>query len=249
MTRAYHSGRRAPTPPFRSPVAPSQDGTSTAKVPGYASAGELAAAQLPGLPTSHSAMVRRATKECWGFIDKVGQGGGRLYRVGDLPKEAQQALLQRRINAPAGAPVGRPNGSALAEKMQMLFGFEVIEAVMTSDKSYLKFMPLLKAGIEDRTFVIPFDEGELDDLRMIKMVRGIPKIPDGAKRSKEDGKVAKRHGDNAIADMHLIAAANDDPGDIEFSSAGSRSSASGDFSTSDRGFGTVSRRSLGGFGL
>ena len=79
----------------------------------------------------------------------------------------------------AGAKMdARGNGSALAEKMQQRFGFDVVEAVMATDKTYLAFMPLLKAGIEDRTFVLPFDEGVLDDHRMIKLVRGIPKIPD-----------------------------------------------------------------------
>lgn len=171
----------------------------------------------------------------------------------NVPFSDQEFILEwliRRVPYFArGKMDGRGNGSALAEKMQMLFGFDVIEAVMATDKTYLQYMPLLKAGIEDRTLVLPYDEGELDDLRMIKMIRGIPKIPDGPKRSREDGKIAKRHGDNAIADMHLIAAANEDPGDVEFMSAGSRTSNAGDFTTSDRGFGTVSRRSFGGFGL
>jgi hypothetical protein len=83
----------------------------TGKVPGYASAQELAAANLPGLPATKSAMIRRAKSDGWAFIDRVGRGGGRLYRVADLPGTAQQALLQQRINASSGAPVGRPKGS------------------------------------------------------------------------------------------------------------------------------------------
>ncbi len=171
----------------------------------------------------------------------------------NVPFSDQEFILEwliRRVPHFAGGKMdARGNGSALAEKMQMLFGFDVIEAVMASDKTYLKYMPLLKGGIEDRTYIIPFDEGVLDDFRMIKLVRGIPKIPDGPQRSKEDGKVAKRHGDTAIAAMHLIAAAAEDPGDIEFMSAGSRTSNVGDFGITNRGFGTVSRRSFGGFGL
>lgn len=170
----------------------------------------------------------------------------------NVPFSDQEFILEwliRRVPHFAGGKMdARGNGSALAEKMQMLFGFDVIEAVMASDRTYLQYMPLLKAGIEDRTFILPFDEGVLDDVRMIKLVRGIPKIPDGPQRSKEDGKTAKRHGDTAIAGMHLIAAAADDPGDIEFMSAGSRTSETGDFGTSNRGFGTVTRRSRG-FGL
>jgi phage FluMu gp28-like protein len=171
----------------------------------------------------------------------------------NVPFSDQEFIIEwliRRVPHFAGGKMdGRGNGSALAEKMQQLFGFDVIESVMATDKVYLQYMPLLKAGIEDRTFIIPHDEGELDDLRMIKQVRGIPKIPDRPANSRENGKVAKRHGDNAIADMHLIAAANEDPGDIEFLSAGGRDSGGGDFGFSDRGFGTVSRRNSGGFGL
>lgn len=171
----------------------------------------------------------------------------------NVPFSDQEFILEwliRRVPHFAGGKMdARGNGSALAEKMQQLFGFDVIEAVMATDKTYLQYMPLLKAGIEDRTFIVPFDEGELDDLRMIKQVRGIPKIPDGPANSREDGNVAKRHGDNAIADMHLIAAAQEDPGDTEFHSVGARESSAGDFSISQRGWGTVSRRTSGGFGL
>lgn len=111
MTRAYHNGRTAPTPPIRSAPETSHDGTATGKVPGYASAQELADAALPGLPATKSAMIRRARADGWNYIDRVGRGGGRLYRVADLPAGAQRALLQQRINAASGAPVGRPKGS------------------------------------------------------------------------------------------------------------------------------------------
>lgn len=111
MSGAYHSGRTAPTPPIRSTPETSHDGTLPRKVPGYASARELAGAALPGLPTTKRGINLRAAADGWGFIDRVGQGGGRLFRVADLPTDAQQALLQQRINAASGAPVGRPKGS------------------------------------------------------------------------------------------------------------------------------------------
>lgn len=171
----------------------------------------------------------------------------------NVPFSDQQFVVEWLINRmphfAGGKMDGRGNGSALAEAMQMLFGFDVIEAVMASDKTYLAYMPLLKSGIEDRTFIIPHDEGVLDDFRMIKLVRGIPKIPDRPQNAREDGKVAKRHGDTAISAMHLIAAANEDPGDTEFLSAGGRVTPAGEFGTTSRGFGTVARKSDGGFGL
>jgi phage FluMu gp28-like protein len=147
----------------------------------------------------------------------------------------------------AGKMDARGNGSALAEKAQQRWGFERIEAVMASDKTYLAFMPKLRAGIEDGTFLIPRDEGTLEDLRMIKLVRGVPKIPDRAIVAKADGVKAKRHGDNAIALMHLRAAADEDPGAIEFHSAGERAGRE-QMVMSERGFGTIGRgASTGGF--
>lgn len=169
----------------------------------------------------------------------------------NVPFSDQELVLEwiiRRVPLFAGAKMdARGNGSALAEKMQQKFGFDVVEAVMATDKTYLAFMPLLKAGIEDRTFILPYDEGVLDDHRMIKLVRGIPKIPDRSANVREDGKVAKRHGDTAIAAMHLVAAASEDPGDIEVLTAGSRQpgDVTGEFTVTNRGFGTVARRQEG----
>jgi len=111
MKGAYHTPRKAPTSPVRSQLDPSQDGTVTGKLPGFVSAKELAAAALPGLPTTHSAIVRRAAADGWAYIDRVGRGGGRLYRVTDLPVDAQAALRDQRLDAVKAAPVGRPRGS------------------------------------------------------------------------------------------------------------------------------------------
>ena len=152
-------------------------------------------------------------------------------------------MIDRVPHFAGGKMDARGNGSALAEKMQQKYGFDVIEAVMATDKTYLAFMPLLKAAIEDRMVILPRDEGELDDLRMIKLVRGVAKIPDRAANVKEEGKTVRRHGDNAIADMHLVAAANEDPGDIEFASTGTRggSEMPAETNVTDVGFGTVRR--------
>ena len=93
--------------------------------------------------------------------------------------------------------------------------------------------------------LIPKDEGTLDDLRMVKLVRGVPKIPDRSVVSKVDGAKGKRHGDNAIALMHLRAAADEDVAPLEFRSTGNRAviGSRAARSLSDRGFGTVGARS------
>ena len=156
-------------------------------------------------------------------------------------------ILERLPLFAAGKMDARGNGSALAEAMQQRWGFDRIEAVMASDKTYLAYMPKLRAGIEDGTFIIPQDEGTLEDLRMVKLVRGVPKIPDRSVVSKADGSKGKRHGDNAIALMHLVCAMDEDPGEFILRSTGSRVSAVHENVITTRGFGTIGRRDAGGF--
>ena len=166
----------------------------------------------------------------------------------NVPFREQEFILDwliGRVPLFAGGKMdGRGNGSALAEAAQQRWGFDRIEAVQASDKTYLALMPRLRAAIEDRTLLLPKDEDVLEDFRMIKLVRGVPKIPDRSVASKADGAKGKRHGDTAIAAMHLVAAADDDAGPIEFLSAGSRvtSPSSRRPDISDVGFGTVGRR-------
>jgi phage FluMu gp28-like protein len=150
-------------------------------------------------------------------------------------------VLERLPLFSAGKMDARGNGSALAEAMQQRWGFDRIEAVQATDKTYLAFMPLLRSAIEDRTMLIPHDEGTLEDLRMIKLVRGVPKIPDRSVMSKADGAKGQRHGDNAIALMHLRAAADADSGPFEFFSAGPRPGA-GELTFQSTGFGAIGRR-------
>lgn len=150
-----------------------------------------------------------------------------ILEMRNVPFREQEFVLdwivERLPRFSGGKMDARGNGSAMAEYAQQRWGAGRIEAVMASDKTYLAFMPRLKARIEDRTMLIPFDEGTMDDLRMIKLVRGVPKIPDRSVISKADGAKGKRHGDNAIALMHLVAAADDDFGPIEtFSTATAR---------------------------
>ena len=116
---------------------------------------------------------------------------------------------------------------------------------MASDRTYLEFMPRLRARIEDRTVLFPLDEGTLDDLRMIKLVRGVPKIPDRSAMAKTDGEKGKRHGDNAIALMHLVAAADADVAPIALHVVGRTRVGAEQLVHTNRGFGTVRRPQRG----
>jgi len=97
----------------------------------------------------------------------------------------------------AGKHDARGNGQYLAERAQQKYGPLAIEAVMLSQAWYLAHMPKMKARFEDRTIVLPRDADAKDDLRQIKLVRGIPMVPDTAHTKGADG--GQRHGDTAIA--------------------------------------------------
>lgn len=145
----------------------------------------------------------------------------------------------------AGKMDARGNGHALAEAMQRRFGADRIEAVMTSQNTYLDGFPKLKARIEAKTIVLPQDEGVLDDHRQVKLVRGIPQIIDRT-TDKTDGAKGRRHGDTAISNMMLTMAADEDiaPIDLHRLPGGERITAE-EYQHTSTGWGTVRRRDAG----
>lgn len=90
------------------------------------------------------------------------------------------------------------NGLGLAEKAQEKFGYQVIDAVKLSQSYYLENAPLVKRHFEEQTIDLPQDSDVKDDMRAIKLVRGIPTIPEARKKG--------RHGDSFVALMLLLAA-------------------------------------------
>ncbi len=141
----------------------------------------------------------------------------------------------------AGKMDGRGNGQQLAEDMQEKYGADRIESVMATEATYLARMPRMKARFEDRTMLIPRDEGVKDDLRQVKMVRGVPKVVDRV-ATKADGEKGKRHGDYSIALMNLVGAADEDVQPVETHAADQPRSMGGEYENTDTGFGTVRRR-------
>ena len=94
-------------------------------------------------------------------------------------------------------------GWTVAEDMGRKFGLRedhaegsgLIMAVKFTEEWYRLHMPPLKAAFEDDAIALIADEFHLADLRMVKLVRGIARVPQ--LREGETGK--KRHGDYAIA--------------------------------------------------
>lgn len=121
------------------------------------------------------------------------------------------------------------NGAALAEAMAQRYGTQMIEQVKLNDGFYLAHMPKLKSELQDGTLTdLPRDEAHRDDLRAIKLIQGVPKIPKtdtqsaGAKAAAaEGGSKQRRHGDYAIALFLGVFAFYREAGEIGWMSAGS----------------------------
>lgn len=85
-------------------------------------------------------------------------------------------------------------GMDLAERTAQKFGAVVLQ-VMLSEPWYREHMPALKASFEDGLVVVPRHDDVHTDLRSLKLVRGIARVPDRVR----DADGAQRHGDAAIA--------------------------------------------------
>lgn len=96
----------------------------------------------------------------------------------------------------------RGNGSYLAEAARQEYGPERVAEVMISESWYRDVMPKLKSRLEDKTLSLPLDAHVLADLRSLKVVRGVARVPD--KRGRDA--TGQRHGDAAITLGMLIHA-------------------------------------------
>ena len=120
-----------------------------------------------------------------------------------------------------GAFDAKGNGSFLAEAMVDAYG-SIIEPVMPTEAWYREHMPPVKAAFEDDRIAVPRHEDVLDDLRAFRIVRGVPRLPDG-----KTDKKGERHGDSGMALALSWYASENDGGPIEFESAGARETTSG----------------------
>jgi phage FluMu gp28-like protein len=142
-----------------------------------------------------------------------------ILEMRDIPFRQQKQVLDYIVGKvprfSSGKMDARGNGQQMAEDMASDWGEDRIECVMASAKTYLAMMPRLRARIEDQQITIPKSDGVIEDLRLIKLVKGVPMIVDHAD-DKADGSKNRRHGDAAIALMHFVAAADSDFGPFEY---------------------------------
>jgi phage FluMu gp28-like protein len=134
-----------------------------------------------------------------------------VIELANCPFSSQQQILQYVVDRlprfRGGAMDATGNGAALAEAMAQRYGVEMIEQVKLNDGFYLAHMPKLKAALQDGTLTdLPRDDELRDDLRAIKLVQGVPKVPRQATQTAgqaaaaaDGGAKLRRHGDYAIA--------------------------------------------------
>lgn len=178
------------------------------------------------------------------ILEEDGAGTWRVKLQIELlncPFSCQEQILYHLVDGlprfRGGAMDAGGNGAALAEKAAQRYGTQMIEQVKLNDGFYLLHMPKLKAALEDGTLQdLPRDAQTRDDLRAIKLVNGIPKLPKGdtnqsaaAKASAaEGGAKLKRHGDAAIAIFLAVYATKREAGELDWTPAPSKGERWGD---------------------
>ena len=129
-----------------------------------------------------------------------------VLELRDCPHRTQQqilfAILDRLPRFSGVSLDARGNGSALAEAARQQYGPEQVREVMISESWYRETMPLLKAGIEDKTLLLPRDAGILSDFRSLRVVKGVARVPEQRTKDKTGG----RHGDSVIACAMMLDA-------------------------------------------
>ncbi len=156
------------------------------------------------------------------------------FELANCPFSSQQQILEFVIDRlprfRGGAMDATGNGAALAEAIAQKYGVEMVEQVKLNDGFYLAHMPKLKAALQDGTLRdLARDDQHRDDLRAIKLVQGIPKVPTGATQSAgaraaaaDGGEKLQRHGDFAIALFLAEYAWHREVGEIAFTGAPGR---------------------------
>ncbi|MCE8004234.1 hypothetical protein [Billgrantia ethanolica] len=139
-----------------------------------------------------------------------------MVELGNMPFEQQRQVLfylcDRLARFHVGALDARGNGAYLAEVATQQYGSRIHEVQFT-EGWYREHMPPLKAALEDGELLLPKDAHLLDDLRAIKLINGVARLP------KSTGQ-QNRHGDAAIALALAYFASRQDGVEIDYRSTG-----------------------------
>jgi len=129
-----------------------------------------------------------------------------VVELRNVPFEQQRQVLFYIVDwlprFSGGALDARGNGQYLAEVAMQRYGAGRIHMVNLSEAWYREHMPKMKARFEDATIALPKDSEILDDLRAVRVTRGVARVPEARTRGRE----GQRHGDAAIAGALLCYA-------------------------------------------
>lgn len=151
--------------------------------------------------------------------------------LSNCPFKQQEQILKfiidRLYRFRAGALDRTGNGAYLSEVAVQKYGAARIEGIHLSETWYLENLPRTKAALEDNTLSgIPKDSQVRDDLRALRVINGIPKLP-AVKTQKGDGEKLQRHGDSAVALAMADYAMRREVVPIEFQALGVQRASSG----------------------
>jgi phage FluMu gp28-like protein len=139
-----------------------------------------------------------------------------MVELGNMPFEQQRQVLfyicDRLARFHVGALDKGGNGAYLAEVATQHYGARIHE-IQFNEGWYRDHMPPLKAAFEDGDLEIPKDAHVLDDLRAIKLVNGVARLPNSTGQQ-------NRHGDAAIALALAYYATRQDGVEIDYRSTG-----------------------------
>jgi phage FluMu gp28-like protein len=123
-----------------------------------------------------------------------------MLELRNMPHRQQEQILfylcDRLPNFVKAAVDAGGNGSAVAEFLSQRYGYHRIEQIKFTETWYREQMPPLKAAFEDGTIVVPRDKDVATDLRLVKLIHGVARVPDARSTGKDGG---QRHGDAAIS--------------------------------------------------
>ncbi len=114
------------------------------------------------------------------------------------------------------------NGGFVAEEARDAWGGLMVDEIQFTEQFYRDEFPKYKAQFEDRALSIIRHDDVLEDHRAVRLVRGVPRVPDG-----KTDKAGERHGDSAIAGLLADYRSRKDVVPIEFHSTGRRRISSG----------------------
>lgn len=111
------------------------------------------------------------------------------------------------------------NGGFVAEEATDAWGQFMVDSVQFTEAFYREEFPKYKAAFEDRYLTIIRHDDVLEDHRAIRLVRGVPRVPEG-----KTDKTGERHGDSAIAGLLADYRSRNDAGPVWAASRGKRAS-------------------------